>query len=150
VLNPKHSYSQVAVFDLRFAPGGTAGTNITITPNLYTEGFNNPSISTATNMTDAGGAFGSFAMTGTGTVITLTLTGGVRFIAPIATTILIQDVNNSSTSEMYFVGAQMASGGAMAFRVRKRGASANVDWRTVLSTAGDLWDVRVTALMGAS
>ncbi len=117
---------------LDLTPGATPGTNINITQATNaTFGFNGPTITNATNLAAAGSS-GSFSLDAGGTLITMDLTENIIGIINVAVT--AHDVNSSSVTEMYVISPKIDSSNIQ-FRVKKRGNTNNVDWRTILDAA---------------
>ena len=142
VLNPPSVSPLLAMHSIvaLVEPGGTAGTNIDVTDNSSTDGTWNPvSTSNAVNMTNDGGAFGSWTLTVSGQVLTLALGNIVGFLSA---SIGTHDINSSSASDIYTISASV-SGGNLLLRIKLVGSTSAVDWRTVMD-AGDLAAVFVS------
>ena len=142
VLNPPSVTPLLAMHTIvaLVEPGGTAGTNIDVTDNSSTDGTWNPvSTSNAVNMTNDGGAFGSWTLTVSGQVLTLALGNIVGFLSA---SIGTHDINSSSASDIYTISASV-SGGNLLLRIKLVGSTSAVDWRTVMD-AGDLAAVFVS------
>jgi len=117
---------------LNILPGDTPGTNINVSHDATAgRSFNSPSLTSGTNIAnDASG--GSFALGLSGTRITVDINNVVGMISE---TIIGQDLNSSSTSEVYFPNTVVVSSD-LSIAIQKAGSTALVDWRTILD-AGD-------------
>jgi hypothetical protein len=122
----------------RIQPGGTAGTNLNVT-SVASPSFNTPAISNATNMIADTNPFGSFALSADGKNITLNLTQEI--VGVLCCSIIIHDINSSSTSEMY-VARMTTSGGNGVIQFFKRGSTSAVSLLTIFD-AGDSCDFNV-------
>lgn len=125
---------------LRLQPGATPGTNINVSDRSTTAGgMNAPTITDAVNLAKSGTS-GSFSLNSSGSKITFDITQTVLGI--INSSIIIHDVNSSSTSEVYFFQPILLSGN-IDFFFNKRGSSTDVDITTILD-AGDLLDIHIS------
>ncbi len=123
---------------LRTQPGATPGTNINVNVLQGSRGYNEgTAINDATNLAKSGSS-GDFELNAGGTILTYNR-GSVVGILGVFTT--IHDVNSSSTTELYYVDAQVVSGD-VALLVFKRGSSSTIDWTTILD-AGDLFEIGI-------
>ena len=135
-----HDVGAIRAIQLKLEPGATPGTNIDITLlDISAVGFNLPSITDATDLAKSGSS-GSFALDATGVFITMDITETI--IGVLSCSVLMHDINTSSTTEMYVVYAERSSGN-MRILLRKRGATpGNTDWTGILD-AGDRCDVLI-------
>jgi hypothetical protein len=125
---------------LNFQPGATPGTNINVSTNDGGgRSYNSPSITNATNLAKSGTS-GSFSLNAAGTILTLNLTEDV--IGCLGISIVIHDINSSSTTEMYFPDFTVV-GSNIDLRLRQRGGTAVVDLTTILD-AGDRFDIMMS------
>ena len=131
--------SVIRSFTVKFDPGATPNTNVDCVEGGW-DSFNLPSFTNATNLA-ASGSSGSFSMSADGKTITLDLTEAV--VGIISITSRLQNLNSSSTTEMYFPNVGI-TGGNLTYTIRKRGSVSLVDWRTILD-AGD--QIVVTAVV---
>ncbi|KKL81089.1 hypothetical protein LCGC14_1998280, partial [marine sediment metagenome] len=123
---------------LRLEPGATPGTNINVTVQASTGGYNLPSITDATDLAKSGTS-GSFSLDAGGTQLTMDITEVIDGI--IGCSIQLHDINSSSTTEMYHSFALVLTND-MRISLRKRGGSASIDLTTILD-AGDLCDILI-------
>jgi hypothetical protein len=132
-LSTSRNVLRSAYFDIK--PGATAGTNLDILNQAgATYGFNTPAVTNADDLA-ANGTSGSWALDAAGAILTLTLTETIVGIVGISTE--IHKVNSASTSEMYFPQIQL-SGGTIQLRCKKRGATANTSWLTVMDASDQM------------
>ena len=126
--------SVLRITGFQIQPGATPNTNINIT-QLTEAGasYNKPTFTNATNMPKNSSA-GSFSFTSDGTTIILNLSETV--IGILGVTIITHDINSSSTSQSYYVYADIGTG-KMQFKIRKRGSAADVDWSTIIDAGDD-------------
>lgn len=121
-------------------PGTTPGTDIDVTTNDGGgRSYNSPSITNATDLADSASS-GSWSLNAGSTILTLDITEDI--IGTLAVSIIIHNINSSSTTEMYFVDPTVV-GSNMNFTIRQRGGTSAVDWRTIMD-AGDRVDIMVS------
>ena len=136
VLNPPSvtplSCLHSLVLDIR--PGGAPATNLTIANFSSGRAFNYPALTTATNMTNDGGAFGSFTLTATGTKITIDV--GKTVVGILGSSWVTLNINNSSTTDLYFANCIITSGNIELRLTERANSSSLTNWLTVMQ-AGD-------------
>ena len=123
---------------LRLEPGATPGTNINVTVQASTSGYNLPTITDATDLAKSGTS-GSFSLNAGGTQLTMDITENITGI--LSSAIQAHDINSSSTTEMYVPFAQVSSNN-LRISLRKRGGAGSVDLTPILD-AGDLCDILI-------
>ena len=122
-------------------PGATPGTNINITQQSSNFGHNIPTITNATDMTKAGGSFGSFALNAGGTEITMDITENI--VGVISASIIVHDLNGSSTTAGdIWVPFVQASSNNMLISLKQVGGDAIEDLTGILQ-AGDKCTVMI-------
>ena len=114
------------------APGATPNTNINVVTTATERSYNIPTITDATDLAKSGSS-GSFSLDATGGILTFNITENITGI--LAVSFERQDLNSSSTTEMYFAGADINSDN-IRINIHKRGSVANVDMTTIFD-AGD-------------
>jgi hypothetical protein len=126
----------------RIQPGATPGTNINI-DDLDVGAWNQSAITDTTNLAKSGSG-GSFALDADGKLITVDITKEV--VGIIGYGIKKHDLNSSSTTEMYFINADVVAGN-IRLQITKRGSTSNVDFTTILDAGDNLqvWVSYVTA-----
>jgi hypothetical protein len=144
VLNPPSVTPLLAMHTntLRLEPGGTPGTNINCT-DRDSINWGQEAVTDATNLAKSGSS-GSFALDAAGDTLTLTLNKSVVGIMGYG--IRKQDVNNSSTSELYTLSATVTSE-AIEMGFFKRGSGTFADLTSILQAGDqlDFWVSYVTA-----
>ena len=121
-------------------PGATPGTDLDVTTNdAGGRSYNSPSITNAVDLA-ASGSSGSWSLDSTGKILTLNITENI--IGTLAVSIIIHDLNSSSTTEIYFIDTNVTSSN-LNFSLRKRGTTGVSDLRTILD-AGDRVDIMVS------
>ena len=128
--------SMLRAIRLKVEPGATAGTNLNCT---VTDVFNPSAITDATNLANDS-TVNSFTLNDGSTALSIVIPESL--VEVIGAWTLIHDVNNSSTTEMYFPRG-FNSGGLIQIAIAKRGSAISSDLRTVLSTAGDRLDITI-------
>lgn len=135
---------------LRISAGNTPNTDLAIidnSANLQSIALlNEPTIEDASGADAANSlakseTVGSFNMNAGGTRILMDTS--VTVTAILASDIHIHNLNNSSTTEVYFLQTSVSSSNTIELFVIKRGSNSQVDWTTIID-AGDLWDFRLT------
>ncbi len=126
-------------FALRIAPGGTPGTNITVTGISSGRSFNAPSISDGTNIAKSGSS-GSFALSADGLTITMDITEDV--IGIISSSFKRQNINNSSTTVVYTLVVAF-TGANVTISFNPIGSNSIVDMLTVMQAA-DIADIYIS------
>jgi hypothetical protein len=111
------------------------GTSIAVTPTTGANAFNNSGLTAATTLA-AGGSGGSFALSADGRTLTVD-TNNVLGAGPAS--IMIHDINSSSTSEMYVPWTSVVSSD-ITIQLYKRGGVSSSDFRTIMD-AGDRVDI---------
>jgi hypothetical protein len=136
-IDPNVPIVGIRAVTLRLEPGATPGTNINV--NELAQGFNRPTVTDATDLAKSGTS-GSFSLNAAGTILTMDITEDISGV--LTTSIVIHDLNSSSTTEMYTAKATVTSSN-ITLSLIKRGSTALVDLTTILD-AGDLCDVQIS------
>jgi len=126
---------RAAGFDIE--PGATPGTNIDVTI-VPTRGFNSAGLTGATDLAKSG-SDGSFTMDAVGK---LELAPGQTVIGILGASIGVHDINNSSTSEVYFIDPAIVAGDIQ-LTVMLRGSVVVQDMTSIMD-AGDRMRVIVS------
>ncbi|MEE9303673.1 MAG: hypothetical protein V3U84_07785 [Thiotrichaceae bacterium] len=119
-------------------PGATPGTNINVTEAAASLNYNSPTITNAANLAKSGSS-GSFSLDAGGIVLTMDITENITGV--ISQSVLIHDINSSSTTEMYTPWC-LVTGNNLAISFIKRGGQAQADM-TAIFDAGDLVDIMI-------
>ena len=117
---------------LNITPGDVPGSNVSIDHDATAgRSFNSPAL---TDGPDIGNnaANGSFALNDGSTRINVDVSNAIGIMSE---SILIHDINSSSTSEVYFTNTTVTSSD-LSIAIFKRGSQSLVDWRTIMD-AGD-------------
>ena len=124
---------------LNITPGSTPGTNISVDHDATAgRSFNTPSLTDGTDIAN-NASNGSFALNDGSTRINVDVSNAIGMISE---SILIHDLNSSSTSEMYTTNTTVDSSD-ISIAIFKRGSQSLVDWRTILD-AGDAMTVLIS------
>ena len=123
---------------LKIEPGATPGTNMNVTEQAAATGFNQPTITDATNLA-ATGSSGSFALSTDGKTLTMAITETV--VGLISTDIIVHDVDNSSTTIIHFMPVTITAGN-IEWNISKAGAIPSLSFLTMLQAA-DRMDITI-------
>lgn len=124
------------VLVISITPGATAGTNIDILVRSAAEGtFNNPTITDADDLADNSSS-GSFALNAGSTDLTFNITENIVGVLPAV--MILHNINDSSTSELYTIHASISSDNIVLKFFLRPSVSA-VDILTIMDAGDQMW-----------
>ena len=113
-------------------PGDTPGSHINVTDLSSSRGYNPLAVNNAVDLAKSASS-GDWDLNATGTL--LAFSPSENIIGIVSVSIVLHDLNSSSSTEIYYIDADI-SAGHINFRVSLSGTVVNLDWTTILD-AGD-------------